>query len=92
MFPPCSYNIAVNHGVAMENYIIRIYRRGEDPREVTGLVEQVEMNRQHPFACFEELREILGRGPGKAESKNLFIAQRRKDAKEDKESKIFQKV
>lgn len=62
----------------MENYIIRIYRRGDNPREVTGLVEQVEMNQQRPFACFEELRQILSQRPKKAERPGEALAGKRR--------------
>ncbi|HXE95425.1 MAG TPA: hypothetical protein VN642_03405 [Dongiaceae bacterium] len=41
----------------MENFIIRIYRR--EFSDISGLVEQVEMNEQRPFTCFDELRDIL---------------------------------
>ncbi len=51
----------------MESFIVRIYRRREEePREVAGLVELVEMNEQRPFADFEELRKILSLKPRKA--------------------------
>jgi hypothetical protein len=64
----------------METFIIRVYRRGEN-REITGLVELVEINEQRPFAGFEELRKILSIRPGKARypGKSLCLTERLKD-------------
>ncbi len=43
----------------IESYIVRIYRRREEP-EVTGMVEFPERDASQPFHSFEELRGILG--------------------------------
>jgi hypothetical protein len=43
-----------------DNYIIRIYRRGQqNPRMVVGTVEQVGGKLKMSFTDFEELRTIL---------------------------------
>lgn len=43
-----------------DNYIIRIYRRGQqNPRMVVGTVEQVGRKLKMSFTDFEELRTIL---------------------------------
>lgn len=51
----------------MENFIVRVYRR--ESCDFSGLVEQVEVNEQRPFACFDELRSVLGPGRKKQEGR-----------------------
>jgi hypothetical protein len=60
----------------MENFIIRIYRR--EFSDISGLVEQVEMNEQRPFACFDELRDILSLRAGKARWPEKSMAGKRR--------------
>jgi hypothetical protein len=44
----------------MENYIVRIYRRGEcQPDSIIGLVEPVETGEIQPFSTLSELTTIL---------------------------------
>jgi len=44
----------------MENYIVRIYRRGEcQPDSIIGLVEPVESGEIQPFSTLSELKAIL---------------------------------
>lgn len=44
----------------MESYIVRIYRRQEKhPREVVGIVEEVEAEEKKAFKNMDELMEIL---------------------------------
>jgi len=44
----------------MENYIVRIYRRDEqNPDDVIGMVERVELDDRHPFHSLSELCKIL---------------------------------
>jgi hypothetical protein len=44
----------------MDNYIIRIYRRGEDdPGKVTGTVEEVGVDDRKVFTGPDELWDIL---------------------------------
>ena len=44
----------------MENYIVRIYRRGQDkPDEIAGLVELVEVEKKQAFKNIDELSQIL---------------------------------
>ncbi len=66
-------------GVAMESFIIRIYRRGENPRDISGLVELVDIDEQHPFTDFDELGKILGLGPGKADGRVNRAGKKRRD-------------
>ena len=56
----------------MENFIIRIYRR--EYSDISGLVEQVEMNEQRPFTCFDELRDILSPRTGKTKWPDKVVA------------------
>lgn len=44
----------------MENYIIRIYRRGHSvPGKMTGLLESVEQELRTPFQSMSELAALL---------------------------------
>ena len=44
----------------MENYIVRIYRRGGDqPDSIVGLVESVETGEVHSFKSVSELMRLL---------------------------------
>ena len=44
----------------MENYIVRIYRRGEcQPDSINGLVEPVESGEIQAFSTLSELQAIL---------------------------------
>jgi len=44
----------------MENYIVRIYRRGEcQPDSIIGLVEPVENGEIQPFSSLSELTTII---------------------------------
>ncbi len=43
----------------MENYIVRIYRRDQGPESMTGIVEQVGMERQQVFHSVNDLIDIL---------------------------------
>ena len=44
----------------MENYIVRIYRRGQDrPDEIAGLVELIEVEKKQAFKNIDELSQIL---------------------------------
>lgn len=44
----------------MENYIVRIHRRGEQHQDdVIGMVERVERDDKRPFRNLSELCEIL---------------------------------
>jgi hypothetical protein len=44
----------------MENYIVRIYRRGEcQPDSIIGLVEPVESGEIQAFSTLSELKAIL---------------------------------
>ena len=61
----------------MENFIIRIYRR--EYSDISGLVEQVEMNEQHSFTCFDELRDILSPRSGKARRPKKVMADERRN-------------
>jgi hypothetical protein len=46
--------------VALENYIIRIYRRdASDPERLSGLLESVERETRYSFQTVKELRELL---------------------------------
>ena len=46
--------------MAVENYIIRIYRRdASDPDSLSGLLESVERETRHSFQTLKELRELL---------------------------------
>ena len=48
----------------MENYIVRIYRRGEDRKqEMAGTVEEVGVGRQNVFHTSHELIEMLSEKP-----------------------------
>ncbi len=45
---------------AMENYIVRIYRRENDnPRMLVGLIEEVGSKGKKAFTSYDELWEIL---------------------------------
>lgn len=52
-------HMKANEKDQIESYIVRIYRRREEP-EVTGMVEFPERDASQPFHSFEELRGILG--------------------------------
>jgi hypothetical protein len=44
----------------LDNYIIRIYRRGDNPaEELVGTIERAGGGEQESFRNFEELRKIL---------------------------------
>lgn len=44
----------------MENYIVRVYRRGDqNPDDVIGMVESVELDDRRPFHSLSELVKIL---------------------------------
>ncbi len=43
----------------MDSYVIRIYRRNSEDRQVVGLVEIISSQEQLSFRTFDELREIL---------------------------------
>lgn len=48
----------------MENYIVRVYRRGDqNPDEVVGIVERVEKEDRQPFHSLSELCKILSLCP-----------------------------
>ena len=48
----------------MENYIVRIHRRGEcQPDSIVGLVEPVETGEIQPFSSLSELTTILAETP-----------------------------
>jgi len=50
----------MDKGMLPGNYIVRIYRRGEDdPRMVVGIVEEVGAREKKGFHDIEELRLIL---------------------------------
>jgi len=62
----------------MENFIIRIYRR--EYSDISGLVEQIEMNEQLSFTCFDELRDILSLSAGKARRpERVMVDERHRD-------------
>lgn len=51
----------------MDTYVVRIYRPPkQDSRLVLGVVEQVGKNGVLRFSSFDELREILCKGNGRA--------------------------
>lgn len=52
----------------MENYIVRIYRRdNNNPKNVVGMLENVETQQQQPFHDLVTLTRLLsGQGDGKA--------------------------
>ena len=44
----------------MDSFIVRVYRYiGDDPQEITGLVEDVETQMKRPFHSTVELLNIL---------------------------------
>lgn len=45
----------------VENYIVRIYRRGEDDRGIAGRVEIVNNAREEAFSSYDDLWMILSR-------------------------------
>jgi hypothetical protein len=46
--------------MALENYIIRIYRRdASDPERLSGLLESVERETRYSFQSLKELRDLL---------------------------------
>ena len=46
----------------MENYIVRIYRRGEScPEELAGVCESVEHETRHTFNTLDTLISLLDR-------------------------------
>lgn len=46
----------------MDNYIVRIYRRGKDnPRMLVGLVEEVGAKGKKAFTTLDDLWDILNR-------------------------------
>jgi hypothetical protein len=47
----------------LDSYVIRIYRRGDDPAEdLVGIVEKAGGSAKKAFRNFEELRKILRKG------------------------------
>ncbi len=53
----------VRQGGAVDNYIIRIYRRDpSDPRRIVGTAESVERDEKRNFTDFDQLREFIGTG------------------------------
>ena len=58
----------------MENYIVRVYRRGDqNPDEVVGRVEMVEVDDKRPFRSLSELVKILLLCPGDLEKSELRV-------------------
>jgi hypothetical protein len=56
---------------AMDNYIVRIYRRDiDDPRRIAGMVEIVDQEEKKAFAGIEELVNILAPVPEKSPCAN----------------------
>jgi hypothetical protein len=48
--------------VLTEDYVVRIYRRGQGGKQsVVGVVEAVQTGWQKPFRSLRELKEILAR-------------------------------
>jgi hypothetical protein len=45
--------------VPMENYVVRIYRRDDEQKDIAGIVEVVGTQQQKPFKTHEELLAIL---------------------------------
>lgn len=43
----------------IETYIVRVYRRGERPLDITGLVETIGKAEKESFNSFEDLKAIL---------------------------------
>jgi hypothetical protein len=58
---PYTVNCSIPGGT-VDNYIVRIYRRGKDnPRLLVGLVEEVGISGKKAFNCLDDLWEILNR-------------------------------
>ncbi len=52
--------------MALDIYIIRVYRRDEsEPGIIVGIVEDIGTNMKQRFASFEELKKILFPGDGR---------------------------
>ncbi len=57
----------------MDNYIVRIYRRGKDnPRLLVGLVEEVGVSGKKAFNSLDDLWEILNRQEGGAAKRQKY--------------------
>ena len=65
--------------MALDIYVIRIYRRDEsEPGMVVGIVEDIGTNVKQRFASFEELKKVLYPAEGR-------IPQKMKDVPAEKE-------
>ena len=51
----------------MESYIVRIYRRGQTPEDIVGVVERPEYEQHLRFRSLAELNAILATGECEAD-------------------------